>query len=165
MIQSMRRTNTRGGQSGPRTKARGIMARTTPSQLQAILDNGLTISSDSPSTAKQIGVVKHKEELIPVDPYTGPESELQKDAEKYLDAKRYIYLHMRNCRGNRAGWPDLTVLLPNGRVVFVELKVKGGRLSAEQKEFRSKAIAGGHIYRVCYNIEQVIATIITQEAT
>ncbi len=36
------------------------------------------------------------------------------------------------------GWPDLTCVLPNGTVLFVELKTKTGRLSKLQEYTISK---------------------------
>ena len=36
------------------------------------------------------------------------------------------------------GWPDLTVILPDGTVLFIELKTETGRLSALQKRIHEK---------------------------
>ncbi len=41
------------------------------------------------------------------------------------------------------GWPDLTVIMPNGVVLFVELKTETGRLSELQKATHRK-IADHH---------------------
>lgn len=41
--------------------------------------------------------------------------------------------------GMTAGTPDLRVLLPKGRIVFIELKMVKGKLSDSQKEWRAKA--------------------------
>lgn len=36
------------------------------------------------------------------------------------------------------GWPDLTIILPNGRVLFVELKTELGVISALQARMHKK---------------------------
>jgi len=52
--------------------------------------------------------------------------------------------------GVMAGVPDLCVLLPDAKVVWVEMKrVKGSRLSSDQKEFIQKAHDYGHTVLVC----------------
>jgi hypothetical protein len=46
------------------------------------------------------------------------------------------------------GWPDVTLIL-SGRVLFLELKVKGGRMSEEQKQLALQfSILGTPIHRV-----------------
>ncbi len=44
-----------------------------------------------------------------------------------------------------AGWPDL-VCIGAGQVLWIELKVKSGKLSAEQKQWRDALIATGQRY-------------------
>ena len=47
------------------------------------------------------------------------------------------------------GFPDLTVILPNGTVLFVELKTPTGKLSPLQKVIHSKIEANnGNIYTI-----------------
>lgn len=36
------------------------------------------------------------------------------------------------------GWPDLTIVLPSGNVIFVELKTETGRLSKLQQHVHEK---------------------------
>ena len=55
----------------------------------------------------------------------------------------------------RAGVADRLVVLPSGRVWFVELKVKGGRLSALQQVFAADMAALGQNYIVLWNKENV----------
>lgn len=57
------------------------------------------------------------------------------------------------------GVPDITVLLPNAQVGFIELKASGGTLSDEQAEFRTKAMAIGCGYATCRTMEEVEATL------
>lgn len=55
-----------------------------------------------------------------------------------------------------SGVPDRIVLLPGGRIVFVELKAPGKKLRALQK-YRAKELKGlGFDVRVIDSIEEVI---------
>lgn len=47
------------------------------------------------------------------------------------------------CAGARKGWPDLTFVLP-GRVVWVELKTRRGKRSADQKSVHWLMQSLGH---------------------
>lgn len=55
--------------------------------------------------------------------------------------------------GLKAGWPDLQFLLPDGRVVFVELKAGSG-LSPEQRAFRDAAQPHG-MWALCRSVDEV----------
>lgn len=55
--------------------------------------------------------------------------------------------------GVLAGVADLTILLPQGKSLYIEMKVKGNRQTPNQKEFQQKAEALGHKYYVCYSFE------------
>ena len=47
------------------------------------------------------------------------------------------------------GWPDVTMILPKGRVLFLELKGHGGRMSEEQKQLALQfSMLGTLIHRV-----------------
>ena len=96
------------------------------------------------------------------------ESTLQTQCVKWF---RYQYPHLviyavpnggsRNvCEAQRlksegvlAGVADLTILLPQGKSLYIEMKVKGNRQTPNQKEFQQKAEALGHKYYVCYSFE------------
>ena len=66
--------------------------------------------------------------------------------------------------GVLAGVADLTVLLPNGRIIYIEMKVKGNRQTDNQKDFQQKAEALGYKYYVCYSFDEFKA-IIEKELT
>ena len=66
--------------------------------------------------------------------------------------------------GVLAGVADLTVLLPNGRIIYIEMKVKGNRQTDNQKAFQQKAEALGYKYYVCYSFDEFKA-IIEEELT
>ena len=54
-----------------------------------------------------------------------------------------------------AGVPDRLVLLPGGRVVFVELKTETGRLSPLQKQVHDRLRSLGMDVRTLYGMDQV----------
>jgi len=56
--------------------------------------------------------------------------------------------------GVLAGVADLVVLLPQGKSLYIEMKVKGNRQTDNQKEFQKKAVALRHTYAVCYTFEE-----------
>jgi len=61
--------------------------------------------------------------------------------------------------GLRAGMPDLLILAPGGRAMFIELKTESGRLSPEQKKAH-EAIAGlGHKVRTVRTLEAFVETV------
>ena len=58
--------------------------------------------------------------------------------------------------GTLAGTPDLLILGPQGHVLALELKVKGGSLSEAQKAWRDRATALGAPYHVCTTVESTL---------
>lgn len=75
-----------------------------------------------------------------------------------IEAKRL------KAEGVLAGVADLTVLLPQGKILYIEMKVKGNKQTDNQKEFQQKAEALGYKYYVCYSFEEFKA-IIEKELT
>ena len=66
--------------------------------------------------------------------------------------------------GVLAGVADLVVLLPQGKSLYIEMKVKGNKQTLNQKEFQQKAEALGHKYYVCYSFED-FEKVVKQELT
>lgn len=56
--------------------------------------------------------------------------------------------------GVLAGVADLVAMLPNGKSLYIEMKIKGNRQTVNQKEFQKKAITLGYTYVVCYTFEE-----------
>ena len=56
--------------------------------------------------------------------------------------------------GVLAGVADLVVMLPQGKSIYIEMKVKWNKQTDNQKEFQKKAIELGHTYAVCYSFEE-----------
>lgn len=61
--------------------------------------------------------------------------------------------------GVLAGVADLVVMLPQGKSLYIEMKVKGNRQTDNQKAFQQKAEALGYKYYVCYSFDQFKAII------
>ena len=59
--------------------------------------------------------------------------------------------------GLKPGSPDLYVMLPDGKIAWLELKVKGGSLSIEQQAFRNVCKRLGHHWAVAKTLDEVIA--------
>lgn len=57
--------------------------------------------------------------------------------------------------GLRAGWPDLVFVLPGGRALGVEVKVKGGGLSRGQRDMRNTLSSLGAAVYVVRSIEDL----------
>lgn len=57
--------------------------------------------------------------------------------------------------GVRPGMPDIQIIAPGPRLVYIELKAKGGRLSEAQREMHRQLEAVGADVRICSTVEQV----------
>lgn len=78
-------------------------------------------------------------EICPDKPDPGKESRLQAKCEAWMKERGFPCFHDRSRGKNRAGWFDLTCLLPEGRTVFIELKSGSGRPSPEQSNLIRQA--------------------------
>jgi hypothetical protein len=58
--------------------------------------------------------------------------------------------------GGMAGVPDLFLMIPAAEYhgLFIEMKVKGGKVSSSQKEFMTVATAMGYKAVVCYGFDE-----------
>jgi hypothetical protein len=62
--------------------------------------------------------------------------------------------------GKVKGAPDLVVLAPHGRTLFIEMKRrKGSKVSVDQERFAAAAGRRGHIAAICYGSFEAIALI------
>ena len=59
--------------------------------------------------------------------------------------------------GLKRGTPDIYVMLPEGKIAWLELKAKGGSLSIEQRGFRDVCRRLGHHWAVAKTLDDVIA--------
>lgn len=60
-------------------------------------------------------------------------------------------------RGLRKGFPDLVLILPGGRVLFLEVKAPGNYPDKTQRELHDEMRALGHIVEVVRSIDDVRA--------
>ncbi|WP_371398544.1 VRR-NUC domain-containing protein [Algimonas porphyrae] len=58
--------------------------------------------------------------------------------------------------GLKPGWPDFQIMMPGGRVLFIELKAGTGSLSKLQKQVHAELIAMGAPVSVCASLEAVL---------
>lgn len=56
--------------------------------------------------------------------------------------------------GVLAGVADLVIMLPQGKSLYIEMKVKGNKQTDNQKDFQKIAETLGHPYTVCYSFEE-----------
>jgi len=86
------------------------------------------------------------------DPDPGPESDLSNKIRGYCRDNGYpaqINRQTKQAKGLlEPGWPDCTICLPEGRVLFLELKTGKGRLSDEQVKTKLKFMSMAHEWHV-----------------
>lgn len=58
--------------------------------------------------------------------------------------------------GVRSGVADLCIMLPQGRVAWLEMKKPGGRLSDTQKEFRDRCAFLNHPWAVAFSVQEAL---------
>ncbi len=108
--------------------------------------------------------------MKPRDPRPCPEATIQAsivDLMRFKGHKRLIFYHCPNGLpssprsvarfvrlGMRAGVPDLSLTLPDGRSAFLEVKRPGGRLSPEQKAFLEQCVVNGIPYAIVHSSEE-----------
>lgn len=107
-----------------------------------------------------------------------PESKLQQDIVKYLRASGYVVAHVPNgfkmpgtksqrmARGARlkregllAGFPDLLIYAPQGRIGHIEVKAPGGTQTQSQKGVQALLEGLGQSYAICRSVDDVKGTL------
>jgi hypothetical protein len=58
--------------------------------------------------------------------------------------------------GVKRGVSDLVFVLAGGRTAFLEMKIKGGKLSADQKAFRDEVTALGHLWGMAKTFDEAV---------
>jgi hypothetical protein len=71
---------------------------------------------------------------------------------------RHIRVAVRlKAEGVKRGIPDLHIMMPGGRLVYLEMKIKGGSLSADQRAFRDMARSLGFEWGMAKTFEEAKA--------
>lgn len=88
------------------------------------------------------------------------ETEIHQQFIKWLVAKRYGFIHSRTDRKTTTepGDPDFLVC-KDGRCVFIEIKVPGGKMSETQIARRKELMATGNIVEIAYSLEDCIMAV------
>lgn len=86
------------------------------------------------------------------------ESELHDKIIHHCRTHAWLYFHgsMASRSRRTLGEPDFILLLPGGRVEFLEIKSKTGKLSREQTAVIAMAARLGTTIRVVYSFEQFL---------
>ena len=81
----------------------------------------------------------------------------ERDVESYLvdELKKAGYPCVKFIPDGKVGMPDRVVLLPGGKVIWVELKTRGGHLEEIQKLQHKKLRDLGHTVVVIWDKEDV----------
>lgn len=98
----------------------------------------------------------------------GPESNLQKKIVAWAKNKSYPCLSFKQSRKAIGyllpGYPDITLFLPAGRVILLELKSEKGVLRDKQRELGIIFLHLGYTWSVCKSFKQFL-NIINNPAT
>lgn len=89
--------------------------------------------------------------------FKGNERVLQREAEGYLKSIGCLVWHMPGIVAAKsfAGWPDLIVLAPCGKLLLIELKTATGKVSDRQRDTFALMAELGHTVHVCRCIGDV----------
>lgn len=80
--------------------------------------------------------------------------------ERTIESAFVTYATKKKCKAMKLvlllgkGFPDRTVLCPGGKVIFIEFKRKGKKLSMTQKSIRNVLVDLGFSYSLCDEIGQ-----------
>ena len=90
--------------------------------------------------------------------YKITENDVKKQIKQYLTLMEWFYFHILQGLGAFIGIPD-RIAIKNGRVLFLEIKKPGGKLSPGQIIFRDMILShGGEYYRID-NLDDLISAI------
>ena len=92
---------------------------------------------------------------------TRAEKVLQQDIAAALAKAGYTFRKQRTdqCSGMTPGWPDIDVLLPGGRTVFLEVKNAKGKLSPFQRAMHIRIAELGHHVFVVRSVEHALEVV------
>lgn len=86
------------------------------------------------------------------------EADILRQVRQYLRLKGWSAYRIQQGMGAVRGMPDL-IAIRAGRVVWIEVKSRTGRLSVHQEAFQAEIAAQGGEYLVVRRVEDIIAAV------
>ena len=87
------------------------------------------------------------------------ENDIKKQAKDYLSLKGYFHFYLLAGMGAYKGIPDI-IAIKNNRVLFLEIKRPGGKLSEYQRQFQADINGQGGEYYVIKSLDDLIKIIL-----
>lgn len=83
------------------------------------------------------------------------ENDIKRQVKNYLDIKGFFHFHILQGLGAFRGIPDM-IAVKAGRVIFLEIKKPGGKLSEYQQRFKETMERVGGEYYVVRSLEEIM---------
>lgn len=83
------------------------------------------------------------------------ENDVKQQVRDYLSIKKWFHFHILQGLGAYKGISD-RIAVKEGRVLFLEIKAPGGKLSNDQKEFQANIENVGGEYYVIHSLEEIM---------
>ena len=83
------------------------------------------------------------------------ETDIKNQVKDYLSVKKYFHFHVLQGLGAYKGISD-RIAVKDGRVLFLEIKAPGGKLSDDQKDFQANIENVGGKYYVIHSLEEIM---------
>ena len=116
------------------------------------------VKRSAPERTAQIAVKRWIELVVPGAIVAASKNETAAKSEDPMARARFY--QARATEGVVSGFPDLSVLLPGGRTLYIEMKSDVGRLSDAQRALHERLRAMGHCVGVARSIEDARAFLI-----
>ena len=87
------------------------------------------------------------------------ENDIKKQVKDYLSLKGYFHFYLLAGMGAYKGIPDI-IAIKNNRVLFLEIKRLGGKLSEWQQQFQLDIEGQGGEYYIIKSLEDLIKVIL-----
>lgn len=83
------------------------------------------------------------------------ENDIKRQVKNYLNIKGWFNFHILQGIGAFKGIPD-RIAIKNGRVILLEIKKPGGKLSEHQQRFKESMERAGGEYYVVRSLEEIM---------
>lgn len=84
----------------------------------------------------------------------GPEATIEAAIEWWCRSQRILCIKLADL--GRRGFPDRTLILPGGQIVFVEIKAPGGTLSYHQIAYHERLTARGQTVLIVHSLDELV---------